>query len=66
MLGLRIWQHWKYEKIAQGAEYARKTQEKVTPHENILDFFLLDTFKTTFWMKNTTQLLTQSVWLSVA
>ena len=48
MLGLRIWQHCKYEKIGQGAEYARKTQEKVTPQENILDFFLLDTFKTTF------------------
>ena len=48
MLGLRIWQHCKDEKITQGAEYARKTQEKVTPQENILDFFLLDIFKTTF------------------
>ena len=28
MLGLRIWQHCKYETIAQGAEYSRKTQEK--------------------------------------
>ena len=48
MLGLRIWQHCKYEKIAQGAEYARETPEKVTPQESILNFFLLDTLKTTF------------------
>ena len=32
-----------------------KAQEKETPHENILKFFLLDTLKTLFWMENLTQ-----------
>ena len=39
MLGLRIWQHCKDEKITQGAEYARKTQEKVTPRKTFWIFF---------------------------
>ena len=37
-----------------------KTQEKEAPQENILDFFLLNTLKTTFWMENWTQRWTQS------
>ena len=39
-----------------------KTPEKEAPQGSILQFFLPDILKTTFWMENLTQRLTQS-WL---
>ena len=39
--------------------FVKNTRKKVPP-ENILEFFLLDSFKTTFWMENWTQRWKQS------
>ena len=38
-----------------------KTQERKAPQGNVLEFFLLDTIKSTLWMKNLTQRWTHAV-----
>ena len=40
-----------------------KTQEKKVMQGNVLDFFLLDTLKTRFWMKNLTERWTHSTFI---
>ena len=47
---------WKYSTLIN---ISSKAQEKRDPQGNILEFFLLDTLKTTFWIENLTQRWTQ-------
>ena len=44
--------------------FVKITRKKI-PQEKILESFLLDTLKTTFWVENLTQKLTQSVHFSL-
>ena len=47
-------------KLSTSENILSKTREKETPQRIILEFFLLDTLKTTFWKENSTQRWTQS------
>ena len=47
-------------KLGALTNLSSKIQEKETPQENILDFFLINTRKTTFWMEDLIQRWTQA------
>ena len=51
---------WGFVELGHVINISSRTQEKEAQQGNILEIFVLDTFKTTFWMENLTKRWTQS------